>query len=187
MMLRILLAAFVVATAGLAHGEIEKIAVPCEKGICLYWWPKLPRLPGWHGDRQNSLHYGINALAPDGFTFSDAQAIIYAKALYKPRVPHITSLEALIESDRSDFLRSRPGILIAEAPDLTNADGQRLKSFTYFPKERGNWERVAYGEEGDFFLVFTVSSRSLDSYPAAESAFETLVGQYREDLTDTSR
>jgi len=33
-----------------ASAEIEKIALPCETGMCFYWWPKLVTVKGWHHD-----------------------------------------------------------------------------------------------------------------------------------------
>lgn len=73
--------------------EIEKRAQMCPSGICLYWWPKLPPIKGWHQDQNFSYHYGVDALAPDGFTFSNAVAVMYANAAYKPRDPRTKSLQ----------------------------------------------------------------------------------------------
>jgi hypothetical protein len=163
-----------------ASGEIEKRATTCEQMLCFHWWPKLPALEGWHQDEERSLAFGCNALAPDGSSFGDAETVMYAKALYKPRDPETKSLEALIEQDKQRFANEVPGIEIAEAPSLTTADGRKLRSFTFFPKDEGPWERVAYGEEGDFYLVFAVSSRSRKGYEAALPAYERLVERYRE-------
>src|SRR6476659_7512895 len=99
-----------VAVTGLlsapAHAEIENIAQHCDQKLCLSWWPKLPPLKGWHQDRPSSLRNSINALAPDGRTFANAEAVIYARAIYKPRVPDVRSLDQLIENDKRDFLAS---------------------------------------------------------------------------------
>jgi hypothetical protein len=160
--------------------EIEKLAIPGEKGLDLYWWPKLPPVTGWHHDREHSLRYGANALAPDGFTFASADAVIYAKAVYKPRQPEISSLASFIASDKKAFLSSNQGLNVAEASSIVTADGHRLQSFTFLPAGAGNWERVAYGEEGEYYLVFTVSSRSLAAYNAALLAYEKLIGAYKE-------
>jgi hypothetical protein len=163
-----------------ASGEIEKRATTCEQVLCFHWWPKLPAFAGWHQDEPRSFAFGCNALAPDGSSFGDADTVMYAKALYKPRDPETTSLEMLIEQDKQRFAKEVPGIAIAEAPSLATADGQKLRSLTFFPKGEGNWERVAYGEEGDFYLVFAVSSLSRKGYEAALPAYERLVGRYRE-------
>lgn len=163
-----------------AQADIEKIALPGEKGMSFYWWPKLPSVAGWHQDKDSSFRYSVNALAPDSGTFSNAETVMYAKASYKPRIPKIKSLEMLIASDKEDFLKNVPGVEIQEAKPLITADGKPFKSFTYFPKNAGNWERVTYGEEGEFFLIFTISSRSKAGYDANAQAYEKLIKLYKE-------
>lgn len=163
-----------------ALAEIEKLATSCEKGLCFHWWPKLEPMEGWHQDREQSFNYSVNALAPDGASFANADTVMYAKAVYKPREPEIKSLEELIARDRRDFAANVPGVEITEALPLSTADGQLLQSITFFPTGKGNWERVAYGEEGDFYLIFTISSKSLSSYNSNVKAYEAMISQYRE-------
>jgi len=179
LMRRLLAAGAILLLAAGADAEIEKIAQVCETGICLYWWPKLAAIPGWHHEREESFGIGANALAPDGSTFANAEVVMYAKAVYKPRVPETTSLEMFIAGDRREFLGSDPAAVIADASTLTTVDGQTMKSVTFFPKVAGNWERVTYGEEGDFYLVFTISSRSLKGYQERLRDYEALVQGYR--------
>jgi hypothetical protein len=160
--------------------EIEKVGQPCETGICLAWWPKLAPAKGWHHEREPSLANGANIQVPDGFTFSNAETVIYAKALYKPRTPETTSLEMLIRNDKERLLSSDPGIAIAEAPPLKTKDGKALKSFTFFPNGEGNWEQVTYGEDGDFYLLFTISSRSHAGFLASLKMYEEYIGRYKD-------
>ena len=72
--------------------------------------------------------------------------------------------------------------MIAEATALKTGDGQVVRSFTYFPPKEGNWERVSYGEEGEYYLIFTVSSRTKDGYAKAVPTYESLVQRYKEKL-----
>ena len=162
-----------------AHAEIEKFAVPSDKGILFHWWPKLDPLDGWHQDKEFSLFYSANSLAPDGFTFKNAETVMYARAIYKPREPNIKSLEELIEEDKKDFELNVPGVLITEVAPISTLDGQKLKSLTFFPTKTGNWERVSYGEEGDFYLIFTISARSQSGFTAFEGAYEKLITTYK--------
>jgi hypothetical protein len=106
---------------------------------------------------------------------------MYALALYKPRVPETKSVEMLVADDKQKFLTQDPSIAVSEAPSLTTGDGQRLKSYCFFPdgKGKGNWERVSYGEEDDFFLVFTISARSLVAYKQKVADYELLISRYR--------
>lgn len=162
--------------------DIEKTAIICNTGICFYWWPKLPRVPGWHEEKNASFEYGANALAPDGFSFGNATAVMYALAAYKPRVPETKSLEEFIAGDRSEFVASTPGIVITEVGAMTTGDGAKLRSFTFFPHSKGNWEQVSYGEEGDYYLVFTLSSRSKQGFDQAQSAYRYLLAHYKAKL-----
>jgi len=177
--LLIIVGVFIAVSVG---AEVEKTGVPCETGLCLFWWPKLPAIKGWHQELNQSQHYGINALAPDGSTFEDAETVIYAKASYKPRVPETKSLDALIAQDKEDFKKNVPGVTITEAATLTTGDGQKLRSLIFHPQSEGNWERAAYAEEDDYYLVFTVSSRTKSGYEKSLRAFEELIRAYKKKL-----
>src|ERR1051325_7704 len=134
------------------RAEIEKTALMCGNEICFYWWPKLSPPKGWHQDQDMSYEIEANALIPDGLTFSNTETVMYAKALYKPRTPETKSVNQLIADDKKEFLSADPSIIVAEAGDINSADGKKFRSFTFFPKNAGNWEQVSYGEEGDFYL-----------------------------------
>ena len=161
------------------QAEIEKLAQVCDSGICFFWWPKLPQIKGWHQDKDESYQYSVNALAPDGFTFVNAKAVIYAGATYKPRVPETKSLSMFIEDDTRHFVASRPGIAITEVDAVTTGDGQKMRSFTFIPKSKGDWEHVSYGEEGDYYLVFTLSARSREAFESAQGAYRDLIARYK--------
>jgi hypothetical protein len=180
MRMRALLSIFLACQISTSVAEIERIAIPNERAIQFYWWPKLAPIEGWQQDREFSFRYSVNALAPVGKSFANAETVMYAKAVFKPRVPNVKSLEALIASDRKEFLAKVPGITIADAPPLKTADGLKLISLTYTPAGEGNWERVSYLEEGEFYLIFTVSSRTASGYKSAEKSYESLISTYRE-------
>jgi len=169
----LLLPAFAVA-------EIEKVGEICKTGICLYWWPKLLSAKGWHHERGPSYANSANIQVPDGFTFSDAETVIYAKALYKPRIPETKSLEKLIKNDSDEFISRDPGVTVTEVEPLKTGDGKSLKSFTFFPKYKGNWERVSYGEESDFYLIFTISSRTKEGFDKSSEIYKQYISNYKE-------
>jgi hypothetical protein len=163
-----------------ARGEIEKVATTRENQICFYWWPKISAVPGWHLEPDASLSFGSNAIAPDGSTFADAEVVMYAGAIYKPRMPEYATLEQFIAGDRARFLREDPTLVVRPTASLRSADGELMKSLAFFPsKKKGNWERVTYGEEGDYYLVFTISSRSKKGFEAKQGDYESLVRSYR--------
>jgi len=181
-MKRLFLLLPLLATTAATVAEIEKRGHPCETGVCLYWWPKLPVVNGWHQDPEASERYAANALTPNGSTFKNAETVMYATAPFKPRVPILKSVADLIASDKKDFVQSSPGIVISEAKALVTGDGQKLRSFTFFPAGHGDWERVSYGQEGDFYLIFTISSRTKAGYKKALPAYEALIRHYKEKL-----
>jgi hypothetical protein len=162
-----------------ANARIEKTAIPCKTGLCLYWWPSLGTVKGWHHDQETSIKNAINAEVPDGFTFSNAESVIYAKAIYKPRQPETKSLEMLIKDDKATFLAEDSTIEISKVEPLRTADGRTLESYTYFPREKGNWEEVSYGEEGDFYLVFAVSSQTKAGFEKALETYKEFIGEYK--------
>jgi hypothetical protein len=181
MFVRVLIASLLL-TSATAFAEIEKFAIPGENGIVFHWWPKLPPVAGWSQDRDFSFRYSINALAPTGASFADSETVMYVKAVYKPRVPDVNSLAKLIENDKKDFVTNVPGVFVQEAKTLTTADGVNAPSLTYTPKRNGNWERVSYLEEGDFYLIFTISSRTETGFLTSIKAYEALISQYKEKL-----
>lgn len=163
----------------LASPEIEKVGHVCDTGICLAWWPKLNPVKGWHHDDPASWEAGANIQVPDGFTFSNAETIIYAKAEYKPRVPETTSLGALIKNDKEDFLQHDPSISITQVPSLKTMDGRTLETYRFQPSGNGNWEEVSYGEEGNFYLIFTISSRNRAGFQSMLPVFQQYIGHYK--------
>jgi|SRR5580698_2674627 hypothetical protein len=174
-----LLAGILLLVSSTALPEIEKVGQTCGQGICYAWWPKLNPVTGWHHEDGASLANGANVQVPDGFTFSNAETVIYARALYKPRSPEATSLDVLIKNDRDEFLKEDPTIEIAKVSSLKTKDGKALESYTFYPKAKGNWEEVSYGEEGDFYLIFTISSRSHAGFLAGFPVYEQYIAQYK--------
>jgi hypothetical protein len=162
-----------------ARAEIEKTVAPCDTGTCLYWWPKLPQIKGWHQDKSQSFNSGISAWAPNGHSFVTADVVIYAIATYKPTVPETKSLVNFIAADTSRFIISDPTISITEVSELVTADGQKLRSFTFLPESKGSWEVVSYGEEGNYYLTFVLSARSKAGFEKAQAAYRELLTGYR--------
>jgi hypothetical protein len=162
--------------------DIYKLAVPTDQGIQFYWWPIVPSIDGWTHDEGASRAHGVNALVPAGQTFSGAPAIIYARAMYKPRIPEVKSLGQLITDDIATFKQDFPGVAVDKLSAIRDGDGRSHPYYSFNPKGNGSWELVAYGEEGDFYLIFTLSGQSKAARDAARSAFEKLVSRYREHL-----
>ena len=105
---------------------------------------------------------------------------MYANAIYKPRSPKDKTLKIFIQGDKEQAQKNHPDIQILKAADLVTADGKKLPSFTFFPTTEGNWERVSYADEGDFYLIFTLSARTKAGYDKAVLDYQTLIKNYKE-------
>lgn len=172
--------------SGTLHAEIHREAnAACKAGkICFYWWPKLPKITGWQQDKPSSYRYRSNAQVPIGVAFDDAEAVIYARAIYKPRRPKIKNLAQFIASEQKSFLQHHPTFTIQKTTPLTSASGLVFRSFTFMPKTQGNWEQVAYSEEQDdqgnaYYLVFVLSARNQQSYQSTLATYKQFVTQYK--------
>jgi hypothetical protein len=178
--LQAIFAALAIALCLPAVAEVEKTATAGSDGIEMYWWPKLPPLDGWSQDRVASLQYGANVLTPAGKSFADADTVMYARAQFKPRVPDIKSLSELIDRDRKDYSERAGGLKIKESARLKSADGHWLDCLIHEPTSLGNWERVCYLEEGNYYLMFILSAQNRPSFGHSMKAFEALVARYHE-------
>ena len=165
-----------------ASAEMERKAITTDNGLQLFWWPILPQVKGWEQDKTASEGYGVNALVPKGESFSDSETIMYAKAHYKPQDPECDSLEELMKNDQGHFKEEDPSIHIKQLDDISDGDGKKLKAFEFAPEKEGNWEVVAYGEEGDYYLIFTMSSRKESGYRTNLQTFKELLSNYKEKL-----
>lgn len=177
------LCALVVSVATLlpAQAAVEMVETSSSLGPLKQWWPRVAPPKGWQHDREHSVAYGINAMAPQGSAFGEAETVLYAKALYRPREMELRDVDALIERDRRKALSQDPLRRTAAGPAVKTADGKVAKTITFTPaRGEGNWERVAYLAEGDYFMLFAVSSRTRQGYEAALRAFEQMIRGYRE-------
>lgn len=161
----------------LAHAEVLKVAVLCSSGVCPRWWPVLPEVAGWRQDREQSEHDGVNAQVPDGEDFESAEVVIYARAVLKTEGG--AELDAFIARDQAETRAQFPGTRIKEEHALQTADAQHLRSFAFAPHDSGNWELVSYGEEGDYYLLFAISSRSKEGLVQRRADYLEFVRRYR--------
>jgi hypothetical protein len=168
----------------IANAEIFRQATYDESGqICFYWWPKLKEVNGWFQDIPSSFHYRANTQAPKGFTFSNAEAVIYAKAVYKPEEPEAKNLDQFIENDKASFKSNDPGLKLIEAGEIKDSKGRTYKAIEFKPSPGGNWEQVTYSEEIDgdkneYYLVFVLSAKTEVAYKSALKAFREFIISY---------
>ena len=164
-----------------AVAGIGKTAVPGERTLRFRWWPEISAPAGWQVDDGASSLYAFRALAPAGQDFSHADTVMYAKAAYKPRlVPTQRDLRDFIAHDVAEFRTEVPGLVLSKAEPI-EAHGRGYRVFRFAPPRghAGNWECVAYGEDGAFYLTFAISSRTQAGLRDGMRAFRAMVASYR--------
>ncbi len=157
-----------------SSAEIEKNSRMGEKGMNLYWWPKLSTAPGWVQDKESSYANSMNILVPKGLTFSNAPTVIYGRASFRPG----KTLAKFIADDRAEALKEISE-KSADAGPVLIANGQKVKSVEFTPTKKGNWERVAYLSEGEYICIFTLSSRTQKDYMAKLPVFLSVLKKYK--------
>ena len=172
----------------ITQAEIYKKALVCSDTgqICLYWWPTLPEVQGWHQDMRHSYHYKMNTLALEGYDFSNSEAVIYARSEYQDKPEEKKTLEEFIEFSQGQSIANSPYKFNIENRSEIESEGKlTFVSFSYLPKgNTGNWEQVAYSEETDndgnhYFLIFALSSRTKEAYLSNLESFNKMITLYQ--------
>ncbi len=176
----ILLLAAALALATAPRAEVVVIPIEAPQGArAERWWPNVTTPKGWRHDRDHSVNYNLNAMAPEGESFASAETVIYARAVRKATDASVDTVPKLMARERKTILERTPNYEVKGGKPLLSRDGQRMQVVSFTPKGDGNWERVAYGEEGDYWLLFVLSARSKKAFDAAVKPFEGMVWHYR--------
>ena len=183
--MKIIIALILISISSSLCAGIHKEAQVCnETGeMCFFWWPILPEVPGWQQDLQSSYAYRINAQAPVGYSFGNADAVIYANAIFKEGQPESSNLNEFIENDQNGFQERDPNMEIQFLGEENSKSGFSFKLYYLPPSSQGNWEIVAYSEETDrdgnqYFLVFVISSRTESALAEHRASFYDFVQNY---------
>jgi hypothetical protein len=161
----------------MSHAEIEKIADPREREMVFMWWPKVVPPADWVHERDASYENYINMFVPQGETFADAPAIMYARAvLFESDTGK--ELEKAIRDDHAGFLQRFPDSKVEEVAAVKTGDGTALRTFSFTPQTKGHWELVAYGREPRYVLFFCISANSKELLEKHRAAFLTMVASY---------
>lgn len=175
------LAAALLAALPAAAG-IEHVSIDTPEGKVERWWPKVDPPKGWHHDRGNSVNYHLNAMAPAGESFASAEAVIYARAIRTSTDANLRNLGEFMARERASFLKRSPDYEIRDGKPIVTREGMSLKTRLFIPRKgQGNWERVAYGEEHDFYLLFVASARSRKALEAVTRPYQQMIWQYRRE------
>jgi hypothetical protein len=140
-------------------------------------WPKLPDIPDWHQDQESSLRLGANSLIPDGVDPATAEVTIQARGF--SRRGAVTGLSQIVENDRAS---APAGTQIKQLADVADKDGTMFKLYAFAPAPGNSWKAIAYSEEGDYLLAFTLNARTKAAYDANLPVFTGLIQKYARDI-----
>ena len=168
---RMILIGMLLCIAGAARAEMLQFSTP--EGMKS--WPKLNDPPDWHQDQESSQRLNANFLIPDGVEPASAEVTIQARGF--PRANN--SLSQMLEKDRA---AAPAGTQVKQLPDVTDKDGVPFNLYAFTPPGTGNWQAVAYSEEGDTLLAFTLNARSKAAYDSNLPVFESVIQKYAKDI-----
>lgn len=142
-------------------------------------WPKLSDIPEWHQDMESSIRLGANSLIPDGVDPAAAEATIQARG-FPRNGGAFSSISQMVESDRAGAPAAAE---VKPLPDVTDKDGVAFKLYSFAPANgQGSWKAIAYSEEGDHLLAFTLSARSKAAYDSNLPALIAVIQKYAKDI-----
>ena len=166
----ILVAIALCAVALPARAEMLQFSTP--DGIKS--WPKLPDIPDWHQDQESSLRLTANSLIPDGVDPATAEVTIQARGFSRIN----NSLAQMLERDRA----AAPSAQVKKLQDVADKDGVLFNLYSFTPSGAGSWKAMAYSEEGDTLLAFTLSARTHGAYESNLPVFINLIQKYAKDI-----
>jgi hypothetical protein len=148
-------------------------------------WPKLPDIADWHQDQESSQKLAANSLIPDGADPAKAEVTIQARGFSRVGGGAATSTSQMVESDRA---AAPAGTEVKQLSDVRDKDGTPFNLYSFAPgggettDSRGNWKAIAYSEEGEYLLAFTLSARTKAAYEGNLPVFVALIQKYAKDI-----
>jgi hypothetical protein len=170
--------ALVLAAALPAQAGLEPVVGQCDGTTCLWHEPTVHAPKGWEFKETASSRYHARAFAPAGSNFANATAVMYAKAVPKEGQP--ATLAGFMSQDIASYRGKDAKLKVKTGLAYPDGDGRRLQAVQIIPgADTGmQWQTVAYGEEGAFYLVFSLSASGLVEHDAAVPAFEQMLASY---------
>jgi hypothetical protein len=169
-----------------ATAQTETIVTTCDGTMCSWQRPVVEAPKGWVRDKAAGEELQIAALVPAGESFEKAPAAMYARAAYRPWNPG--TLAHFIAGEGQQFRQRFRGAAIRQRGTITDADGRSLQLYEYAaPEGKKDVELVAYGQEGDYFLIFGLRAKSTQALERARPAFTAFVGSYRRNPGKSTR
>ena len=161
-----------------AQAGLEPVVGDCGGATCLWHEPTVHAPKGWEFKETASSRYHARAFAPVGSNFANATAVMYAKAVPKEGQP--ATLAAFMAQDIASFRAKDAKLQVKTGLGYPDGDGHRLPAVQLFPGQGSGqqWQTIAYGEEGAFYLVFSLSGSGVLEHDSAVPAFQAMLASY---------
>lgn len=179
---------FLLFVSAASSAELYELVYPSESRFLKNIWVPVLEIDGWHQDEQHTLMLHSNIHVPDGVNYLNTNSFIHANAISKKSHPELKSISNLIDIYYEKFMPIAINAEVKEVGSIDTADGKKLLSYTVFPMpassvahtKDGLWQRVSYGEEGDFYIVFTLVGRTEAAYKSALPTYLQSLSKYSE-------
>jgi|SRR6478752_6527675 len=176
-LIRLVLIGALLQLAPLSQASAEMLQFATPDGVKS--WPKLPDIPDWHQDQDSSQKLGANSLIPDGADPATAEVTIQARGFSRVGAGAPTAVSQMVESDRA----GADGAEVKQLSDVRDKDGTPFNLYTFAPANtQGRWKTIAYSEEGEYLLAFTLSARTKAAHDAHLPVFVALIQKYAKDI-----
>jgi hypothetical protein len=161
-----------------AQAGLEPVVGECDGTTCLWHEPAVHAPKGWEFKEVASSHYHARAFAPAGSNFANATAVMYAKAVPKEGQP--ATLAGFMAQDIASYRGKDAKLKVTTGLAYPDGDGHPLQAVQIIPGAGSGmqWQTVAYGEEGAFYLVFALSASGIAEHDAAVAAFRQMLASY---------
>src|SRR5689334_18846134 len=159
-LLRLILMGALLQLAPLSQASAEMLQFATPDGVKS--WPKLADIPDWHQDQESSQKLGANSLIPDGADPATADVSIQARGFSRVGAGAATSVSQMVEADRA---AAPAGTEVKQLSDVRDKDGTPFNLYSFAPAGgQGAWKAIAYSEEGEYLLAFTLNARTKAAY-----------------------
>jgi hypothetical protein len=160
--------------------EVEGRAALDDKigGIRLYHQPKVAIPAGWQVDEAAGQENECLVLIRKDEDINKPKTMIYAMARRKDTQK--APLASFVKGDIENFKKNNRNGLVKEVVPLHSAKGTLLTyNFTYKYESNNFVQTVAYAEEGDYFLTFTLTGKSASAHQKGLPDFKRVLESYK--------
>jgi hypothetical protein len=170
--------AFMAPSTGLCELEGRAFLDASLPGIRLYQQPKVHIPAGWRVDEEVGQQLQCLVLVRVEEDPDNPLTLIYAMAV--PREGQGATLPEFIRDDIAAFTAGSTDVVVGGAGTVPSARGPLAAyTFRYTYEGKRFLQTVAYGEEGDHFVTFTLTGKTAEAHDRGMADFRAVVGSYR--------